>query len=198
MPMVCDLVCHNCCLRKHDLVYVMWSSANNHRITCTHLTYRIFLIYWQYLELRAMTVFHCHSCHAPIELDESLKNLSKVQTDLITKKANQIPKVPLSLPSRHIPRNRLDLLDEALRSGSGDAIYHDNESDLVKEAPLSYDSKYSYIYVPKHDEHDFDDDGGKRQSLSPEHEDQLPDFSRIKSLGLVFDILSETKTLPIP
>lgn len=142
-----------------------------------------------------MNVFHCLKCQTPLRLDDSLKNLSKVRKDLIIKKATQTPKVPLASPSKYIPDDRLQLLEEALSSNSDAAIYK-NGSNLVQEKPLSYDSKHSYVYVSDHeDEPEVSDRQG---SKSPDHEEQLPDFSRIKSLGLVFEILSQNQDVSHP
>lgn len=143
-----------------------------------------------------MSLYHCLNCQTPIKLDDTLNNLSKAQTDLIIKKATQAPKVPLASPSKFIPQDRLNLLEEAINE-SGDATHYSNESNLTQEKPLSYDSKHSYVYVHDHEE----DPGMEKEhpsSTTTEQEEQLPDFSRIKSLGLVFDILSHNQDVSHP
>lgn len=145
-----------------------------------------------------MTVYHCLSCQTPIKLDDSLNKLSKAQSDLIIKKATQAPKVPLAPPTNYIPRERLDLLEEALKDSPHDAVHYKNESNLVKEKPLSYDSKHSYVYISDNEESEPNNETERKNSATPDHEDQLPDFSRIKSLGLVFDILSQNQDVSHP
>lgn len=142
-----------------------------------------------------MSLYHCLNCLAPIKLDETLKNLSKAQSDLIIKKATQASKVPLADPSTYIPRDRLHLLQQALEESSLDALHHQNDSNLIRARS---NSKSSYVYVPNHEEEAKEENGREEINGTSSDRDHLPDFSRIKALDHVFEILSQNQDVSHP
>lgn len=148
--------------------------------------------------------FYCQQCQAPITLDDTLKRLSNAQKDLILSKANRTTKPPPISPSEHISTERLNVLNEALRdiSDSPSPTEVQNYSNLIAEpASGSDNSAQSFVYVSDHEgnlEASGDEDLEKEDEEENNRSDHLPDFSRIKSLDQVFQILSTNQDVSHP
>lgn len=145
--------------------------------------------------------FHCQQCHAPIKLDESLKNLSQAHRELLVNKATRASKPPRRLSKEHIPQDRLDVLNQALDDirENPTSTEVQNFSDLVSEPIVgsagSDGSAHSFVYVSDHND---DDESDHNEVPEEKAEEQLPDFSRIKSLDQVFHILSTNQDVSHP
>lgn len=125
-------------------------------------------------------VFHCQSCNSPIAIDETLRNLSQAQLGLLLSKSGKPAPFSKLSPPQYIPKDRLERFNSL--TGSDAVISKD-----YSERPASYDSHQSYVYVS-----DDDQEAGlaadSDNKMNP-NEDQLPDFSKIKTLDQVFQIL---------
>lgn len=143
--------------------------------------------------------FHCQNCKAPIALDESLKNFSKAQTNLLLGKSGKASQPSALSPARYIPQDRLNLANEVLKNGNKDAMISQDFSKIGEST--SYDSQKSYVFLS--DAEDEDESSNLASEDVITHGDihngeQLPDFSKINSWNQVFQILSTNEDVNHP
>lgn len=139
--------------------------------------------------------FHCQKCKAPIALDDTLKNLSKVQLNLLLSKSGRANSNTKLSPTQYIPKDRLDRYNDVLKQNPGATQITKIELD----DPTSCNSTHSYVYVSDaEDDDDNKDENDQTEDVPKQTDEQLPDFSRIKSLHQVFDILSTNEDVSHP
>lgn len=115
--------------------------------------------------------YHCRSCRAPLQLDESLTHIPKAQARVLLSKK---PPEPAPFEPR-IPPERLKYYTEALELGSSAEILRSCSPEPETDGQL-------FVLVL-----DTEEDG-----------EQLPDFSKIKSLRHVFEFLLHNQDIAHP
>lgn len=154
----------------------------------------------QSIELSPMT-FHCRQCNSPIVLDDSLKSLSKGQIDHLLKKNENKFDAPVKAPKLYISHDRLELANKALELGDSDPLFKLNYT-LDNKSPNSH---LAYVFVSDSElESDHNDSKElERQKNLIDHnglseDGQFPEFSKVKSLRHVFEILSTNQDVDFP
>lgn len=142
--------------------------------------------------------FHCQNCKAPIALDDSLRNLSKAQTNFLLRKTAKPNPDPQLSPSKYIPKDRLELANQVIQDDDSDALISQDYSKLSDS--MLHDTHTSYVFLS--DAEDVDDSGkdeeGTHENGDLHSNEQLPDFSKINSLNQVFQILSTNEDVNHP
>lgn len=131
--------------------------------------------------------FHCQSCKAPIALDDTLRHLPHAQLRLLVSKTSPVPAPALS-PPQYIPQDRLARLQGATADPAGATV---RDHSAYDPPVLSYDSQQSYVYVS-------DEEEPEEREGSAGAEEQLPDFSKIRTLEQVFEILLANQDVSHP
>lgn len=132
--------------------------------------------------------FHCQKCSSEILLDPSFQHISRAQAKLLVSKVPQPLSHISSLPAQFIPQDRLEKYQQVAQVGDETAPFYENHLQL--EIPGSNDLDQSFVYIS--DSEEADTTTHQHDKTDPPHssfEDQLPDFSKIKTLNQVFDIL---------
>lgn len=149
--------------------------------------------------------YHCQNCQSPIILDDSLRDLSEQQLHLLVSRSSKSPPPPLIPPSKYISSERLIRYNKALLQGSDEAQLR--SVPLSQEGGSSYGSQRSFVYVSdtegdqtasdeERDATEISSDG--KTTPGGAGADQLPDFSKVKSLSHVFRILLTNQDVSHP
>lgn len=139
--------------------------------------------------------YFCQNCLASITLDESLRDLSPQQLHLLlSRTSTPAPRVSL-LPEKFIPQDRLERHNHALLLGQTEC--QPRNRPLETGASRLCESP-SFVFVSDTEDNNghvdpVDQDNAAVAEASgtrePDGVEQLPDFSKIKSLNEVFRIL---------
>ncbi|WPK26675.1 hypothetical protein PUMCH_004035 [Australozyma saopauloensis] len=153
--------------------------------------------------------YFCQNCLAPINLDDSLRNLSDQQRHLLVSRAAKAPPTPGLPAPKFIPKDRLERYNRALSLNPTEAELRDNTQG--SHAENSYDSHRSFVYISdseeaqegnsanEHQEDENRETNGHAKAHAVENgSDQLPDFSKVKSLNQVFRILLTNQDVSHP
>lgn len=147
--------------------------------------------------------FQCRQCKSPIALDESLKSLSKGQIEHLLKKSERQFEVAVKSPEHYIPSDRLELANKALAEGDLEPHFS-LERTSENESPKTH---LAYVFVSdseiegEHGQNNSEDSrerDGHQDQDGLYDEEQFPEFSKVKSLGHVFQILSTNQDVDYP
>lgn len=124
---------------------------------------------------------HCQNCNSPIRLDESLQSPTRAQVNSLLSKAHTGAALQVASPALFIPKDRLHIYQTAAK-GALEPLFTKDATELR----LSPDeSGQSYVYIS-----DAVENGTSTpQNAEEDTEGQLPDFSKIRTLNQVFEIL---------
>lgn len=149
--------------------------------------------------------YHCQNCQTQIVLDDSLRDLSEQQLHLLVSRSTKPPPLPSVPPSNYIPPERLERYNRAVLLGAVEAQLR--SLPLSQEAGSSFGSQRLFVYVSdaeddlanSEEEKDPTESNFNKESTSDgAPDDQLPDFSKVKSLRHVFRILLTNQDVSHP
>lgn len=151
----------------------------------------------------SLMTFHCRQCNSPIALDDSLKSLSKGQIEHLLKKSEQNFQSPAKSPEHYIPHDRLELANQALSLGDTEPHLKLNPGVIDTDPSKPH---LAYVYVSDSEiegEHnhtlgELEERDGAQDVNGVYGEGQLPEFSKVKSLRHVFEILSTNQDVEFP
>lgn len=131
--------------------------------------------------------YQCQNCKAPLIIDDSLTDLSNSQKRLLlTKPHSSSPQAePKSID--FIPQDRYDIYKKAVKANEGTPPRHSDFTALNKDE----NGHGSFVYVDAKTQEDDSQAQG-------DNEEQLPDFSKVKTLNQIFQILSTNLSISHP
>lgn len=147
--------------------------------------------------------YYCQNCLASISLDHTLRNISDQQLQLLVSKSSKPPLLQPLPARRYVPQDRLAFYNQAL-------LLSQTEAELRQSIPPksndSCDSNRSFIYIHDDEEGKEEPDIDHNNTLTDlpekdtilETDEQLPDFSKVKSLNEVFRILLTNQDVTHP
>lgn len=130
---------------------------------------------------------HCQICDAAIKIDSSLTKLSSEQTKFLLSSVCETDSSPLLDSTSFIPPERLKLYGQVAEALS-ESVF---EKGSFSEDEESNDMSGLFLDVESSDER-------TKSQLPVETQEQLPDFSKIKTLQQVFSILLKNQDISHP
>ncbi|OBA19051.1 APG6-domain-containing protein [Metschnikowia bicuspidata var. bicuspidata NRRL YB-4993] len=130
--------------------------------------------------------FRCQKCQTEIKLDASFESMSKSQAKLLVSKV-PTPSLRTSVqPTKFIHPDRIEKYRQALMYGDDKASISEDYKSLEPVKPGELGQSFVYISDSEDVDTKYQDDDFRPCDNVGE---QLPDFSKIKTLNQVFEIL---------
>ncbi|GEQ72029.1 hypothetical protein JCM33374_g5715 [Metschnikowia sp. JCM 33374] len=142
--------------------------------------------------------YWCQKCNSEIILDTSFQEISRAQAKLLVSKVPKPLAQTHTSPSEFIPQERLEKYRSVSGTGDGMGVLSQNYNQLEHTEDL--DQSFVYISDSENTDADVTTNNKKDGTYVQDTilEDQLPDFSKIKTLNQVFDILSVNQDVGHP
>ncbi|QBM89071.1 beclin 1 [Metschnikowia aff. pulcherrima] len=141
--------------------------------------------------------FECQQCGCLITLDASFESVSRAEAKLLVSKVPKLQFRGPSLPTHFIPKSRLALYQNVSENNHIKAAITQDYTKL--EGSASENLGQSFVYISESKETDVDQAQGRDDNKEANAWDtQLPDFSKIKTLNQVFEILSTNQDVAHP